>query len=702
MKFIMRVPSDLLKPNYLSMKKTLIYNFLFLIAIGAQAQLAYRSTTSGNWNAIATWQVFSGGNWVAATIGQIPGANDTVYIQANHIVALTQNQSCYDLNINTGSGTSLNLSTFLLDIHGRIRAYNSALNTFPVTYTTSNPSIATWLNCTAGGRIRFVGNTRDLNISGQWSANPPFWAVEFALTPGQTGTIVGNFKAGVIIVSSGHIIMTGDFRPDSNANNGDVYINAGATLELRGNSSRTGTLTANYDSLVVNGKLILAGTATNQTISPMNLVVGNGGVITKVNRNALVTNITNYSFSPNAAIEYAAATNQVIGGEYPATLNLPKLIINTDSVVTFNGTRIVTDSLVLLKGILNIVNTDSLRHGINATGRLRRVNGWIIGKYNRYISATTTGNILFPTGTNNLYRPLNMSILTPSSAAGDITVEHIDGGNGGSNITSFLDGSYTINRRSNSYWGGNVNNGFTNFSINIWAKLTGQTGIAAPAETRIIGSTDGGISYGTPGGTHANGSGDTAFRNGFAVMAPMNFRLHFGGNITTNPLPVKLISFAGKINNNQTVLNWQTASEQNNKGFEVETSQDGRIFNCIGFVNGNNNSNRINAYSFVTKQNQSAFYRLKQIDNDGAFEYSNTIYVEHNMDDITILPNPFADRIEVVGSTEITGIEIFDMTGKTKVAAMGNIAETASLSSGVYFIKINSGNNTTVKRIVKQ
>lgn len=684
------------------MKKILIYNVLFLLAIATQAQLAYRSTASGNWNAIATWQVLSSGNWVAATTGQIPGANDTVYIQASHTVTITQGQSCYDLNMNTATGTSLNFSTFTLDIHGRIKAYNSALNTFPVTYTTSNPSTATWLNCTAGGRLRFVGNTRDLNVSGQWSANPPFWAVEFALTPGQIGTIIGNFKAGEIIVSSGHIIMSGDFRPDSNTNNGDVYINAGATLELRGNSSRTGTLTAGYDSLVVNGTLILAGTLASQTISPINLVVGNGAVITKVNRNALVTNITNRIFAANSAIEYAATTNQVIGAEFPATLNLPKLIINTDSAVTFNGSRTVTDSLVLLKGILNIVSTDSLRHGIAATGGLRRVNGWIIGKYNRYVAATTTGNVLFPTGTSEFYRPLNMNILTPSTAAGDITVEHIDNGTGGSNITSFLDGSYTVNRRSNSYWGGNINNGFTNFSINMSAQLTGQTGIAAAAETRIIGSLDGGISYGTPGGTHANGSSDMAFRNGFAVMSPMTFRLHFGGNSTTNPLPVKLISFTGKVSNNQTLLNWQTASEHNNKGFEVETSLDGQIFNGIGFVKGNNNSSRINQYNFAAQQNQSAFYRLKQIDNDGSFEFSNTIFVEHNIDDVTILPNPFADRIEVVGSNEITGIEIFDITGKTKVATIGNTAETTGLSSGIYFIRINSGNSSTVKRIVKQ
>lgn len=687
------------------MKKILSISLLLLGTVAAQAQLAYRSTASGNWNAIATWQVLSGGNWVAATTGQIPGVNDTVYIQVGHTVSLTQNQDCYDFNINIGTNTSFNFASYNLNVNGAIKAFNSAINVYPVTYTSSNPSTATWLNTINGGRLRFTGNTRNLTLTGQWGANPAFWAVEFALNQGQTGTVIGNFKAGEIIVSSGNVIMTGDFRPDSGAtNSGDIYVNAGATLELRGNTSRTGTLTATYDSLVVNGTLVLAGTLASQTVSSINLVVGNGGVIRKVNRNALVTNITNRVYAANSAVEYAATTNQVIGGEFPATVNLPKLIINTDSMVTFNGTRNVTDSLVLLNGILNVVSTDSLRHGLTSTGALRRVNGWIIGKYNRYVAATTTGNILFPTGTANFYRPLNMNILTPSAAAGDITVEHIDNGTGGSNITSFLDGSYTVNRRSNSYWGGNINNGFTNFSINMSAQLTGQTGISASAETRIIGSLDGGISYGTPGGTHANGSSDIAFRNGFAVMAPMSFRLHFGGNSTTNPLPVKLISFEGSIVNNQTILNWQTASEQNNKGFEVETSVDGQIFKGIGFVKGNNNSSRAIKYSFGVNQPQSAFYRLKQIDNDGTFEYSNTIFVEstNDLEDVTVSPNPFVDRIEVVGSTPITSIEIVDLMGKTKVTATGNVVETSGLSAGVYLIRIKSGNSTTVKRIVKQ
>jgi len=82
----------------------------------------------------------------------------------------------------------------------------------------------------------------------------------------------------------------------------------------------------------------------------------------------------------------------------------------------------------------------------------------------------------------------------------------------------------------------------------------------------------------------------------------------------TSALPVNFTSFNAIINNNQTNLTWSTASEINNKGFEIERSIDGVNFETIGFVKGNSNSNRINKYSFIDANHSSAFYRLKQID----------------------------------------------------------------------------------------
>ena len=83
------------------------------------------------------------------------------------------------------------------------------------------------------------------------------------------------------------------------------------------------------------------------------------------------------------------------------------------------------------------------------------------------------------------------------------------------------------------------------------------------------------------------------------------------------------------------MLNWETATELNNYGFEVERlvlSAERQAWDKIGFVNGNGNSNSPKDYSFVDDKVSAGkySYRLKQIDNDGQFEYSKTINVDFN------------------------------------------------------------------------
>jgi len=652
--------------------------------------------------------VFNGSAWVAATL--IPGANDTVYLQAAHAVKLVQTENVRDFNIFSGSGattTSLNLGVHSINVSGQIKQFSSAINTFPVTYTTSNSfgTSANWLNCTAGGRIRFVGNSRSIAVTGAWSANPQFWQVDFAMNAGQTATVETSFKAGEIRVISGNALIIGDFRPDSGTSNGDVYINPGASLELRGNSSRTGTLTVVYDSLVVNGTLILSGNLPTQTVSTTSLVVGSGGVIRKVNPSALVLNYTNRTYSGNAAIEYASPNNQIIGGEFIAGQSLPKLIINCDSSVTFNGSRLVTDSLVLLKGIVIVTGSDSLRLSNTLWGTLVRTGGWINGKFTRFIG-NATGTFLFPTGTLTTYRPSSLLLNIPAMASGDITIRHVDNGIGGTTIPAFADGSYTVNRRSNSYWDGSINNGFTHAGVNMELQLAGQSGIAAPSETRIISSADGGATFASVGGSHANGSGTTALRNGVAVISPLNFRLYLGGNNSTNPLPVKLVNFKAAINNNNTLLSWATSSELNNVGFNVEFSLNGKDFTKLGFVKGAVNSSKIVNYHFEVEGIQTGYYRLKQIDVDGSFEYSATVLFEHNAQpEVIVSPNPFNNNIEITGLNNISQIEVIDITGKVKISQQCNGSNakinTSELNDGIYFIRVSNNQQQITKRIIK-
>jgi hypothetical protein len=189
-----------------------------------------------------------------------------------------------------------------------------------------------------------------------------------------------------------------------------------------------------------------------------------------------------------------------------------------------------------------------------------------------------------------------------------------------------------------------------------------------------------------------------------------------------DPLPVELSSFSAAVIGKDVKLSWNTATEINNYGFEIERSviSNGvRNLNWekIGFVNGNGTSNSPKSYSFVDdKVNAGKYsYRLKQIDNDGQFEYSKTIEVDVNgVKEYKLTqnyPNPFnpATTIQYIlpqaGNVKLTlynilGQEIRTLVNEMKEAGTHTINIDASdLNSGMYIYKIESGSFVQTRKM---
>ncbi len=172
-------------------------------------------------------------------------------------------------------------------------------------------------------------------------------------------------------------------------------------------------------------------------------------------------------------------------------------------------------------------------------------------------------------------------------------------------------------------------------------------------------------------------------------------------------LPVTLTNFKGTKTAEGVTLNWSTSSETNNKGFEVEGSSNGTDFETIGFVAGKGTSNRLNQYSFnYSNELGATYFRLKQIDVDGEFSYSETIRLTNEEISIEITPNPFSDQIVISSENKEMPViaEVFDMSGKSKVISqgIGNVnIQTSELAEGVYFIRINHGEKVSIHRIIK-
>lgn len=181
--------------------------------------------------------------------------------------------------------------------------------------------------------------------------------------------------------------------------------------------------------------------------------------------------------------------------------------------------------------------------------------------------------------------------------------------------------------------------------------------------------------------------------------------IRVGTTWANSVLPVKLVNFNANTQGKQTILTWATSSEVNNQGFEVQKSADGENFETIGFVKGAGNTNQLKRYTFADENNARAYYRLKQVDFDGQFEYSNIVVVEQAEMSIALTPNPFTNTIEVSGNDHMTSVEIVDVTGKTRLATLVNgthaIINTEDLSNGVYLLRINNGTTIITKRILK-
>ena len=187
----------------------------------------------------------------------------------------------------------------------------------------------------------------------------------------------------------------------------------------------------------------------------------------------------------------------------------------------------------------------------------------------------------------------------------------------------------------------------------------------------------------------------------------------------TTPLPVELSSFTASVKENAVDLKWQTKTEVNNYGFNVERRINEGQWNTIGFVEGSGNTNSPKEYSFTDNDlfaGGSKFqYRLKQIDNDGQFEYSDVVEVEVMPTQFELsqnYPNPFNPsttiRFSLPKETQLK-INIYNMLGELveKLAESNYEAgyhkvtfNASNMPSGAYIYRIESGDFVQTKKMM--
>ncbi len=179
-------------------------------------------------------------------------------------------------------------------------------------------------------------------------------------------------------------------------------------------------------------------------------------------------------------------------------------------------------------------------------------------------------------------------------------------------------------------------------------------------------------------------------------------------------LPVELVDFTAiPMDERNVLLKWQTASEWDNAGFQVESSSDGGHWKSIGFVPGHGHSNEIKDYQFIDEPQKliaPIYYRLRQLDIDGQSELSEVVTVSFSSNtygsELAIWPNPTHDFFKIDGEfSPGAQLILYDYLGQVVMqcdATNGVQYEASSLKNGVYILTIHDQQRSTNYRLLKQ
>jgi len=185
-------------------------------------------------------------------------------------------------------------------------------------------------------------------------------------------------------------------------------------------------------------------------------------------------------------------------------------------------------------------------------------------------------------------------------------------------------------------------------------------------------------------------------------------------------VPVELVSFVAENIDDEVILKWTTATETNNQGFEIlrSTQNDNELWERIGFVEGKGTTTEITNYVFSDKVNEPGtyHYKLKQIDYDGSFYYSEVVEVNiFSPTNFTLFqnyPNPFNPSTKIkyqIPGKDFVTIKIFDVLGN-KIASLVNEEKPAGsyevyfngtgLPSGLYFYELQTGRFVETRKMI--
>ncbi len=476
------------------------------------------------------------------------------------------------------------------------------------------------------------------------------------------------------------IIVNGD--GNAWVNNGTFIAGLKDVTFSNGDPTKTVSVSGNmqFNNVIISDKTKLKP-ATNSSISISGNLTSEGD-ISSANANTII-------FNGNSG-------SQTISGS--GTMSFYNLTINN----TNSSGEVILEKAITVANVLTLTESNITTDGDNSLtlGALATVSG---GSATSYIDGPMTkegtASFDFPVGHNDKYA--RIGITNPTSA---FTAQYYNANN--ANSASSIESPLT--KVSNiEYWNLEPVTAGAVADVTLYFESTVASGITDPTDLRVAhwtGTTWEDLGNGANGANYVTSS-----------IAPSSFSPFTLGTINnvSNPLPVELILFDAVCDNNKVVLKWKTASELNNDKFLVERSNEAEEWSTIANIKGAGNSNTIKSYEFTDFEPNvnTTYYRLKQIDLDGEYSYSEVIISECiivSSVSINLYPNPAVTDVKLTVSESLIGSKYVISNNVGQNILFGKVEKEQSniniheLSPGVYIlmIKTESGNVYKEKLVV--
>ena len=637
----------------------------------------YYSRADGAWITNSTWSSVAVGG-VSAT--DHPQVGDVANIEGYIVSISGTSEVAAEVNIAAATNpTGLILSAgSALDIAGQFNVNNPGNNiNTSISISNSILSVNDFFTITRNGGTA----TLDLSLDNS------------------TFTVNKNFE---IYSTSGTNDNTVDL-----INSSTLNINGG--LSLINSGGPKSTITINNSTLTVTENLTYSASTDNKNeIALVNSAILN--LKKDVVRGTPAYGILNCA--PGTTVnfnstDYLQILPRSAGSGTGDTFTYENVVVNNSRIttpqltlagaVTINGTFTLTDGEVFTtsSNLLTIAGGGSSSTGSNAShvdGPMKKIGNTVFE---------------FPVGDEGIWQPISINNLS-GDASTEFTAEYFHQNPTNSGLVNFpLNNVSTL-----EYW--DLSNTGTASTADVTLHWKDQNSSQINDYDDLVIAHYNGTDWDNLGQNSRVPSDPGSITvNGISSFSPFTFGSLSG---LVNPLPVELVSFTAKVDENVVELDWVTASEVNNDYFDIERSTDGLKFETIGQLPGMGTSNIKNSYKFYDESPVFGivYYRLRQVDYDRKFEYSKIISIKVSLSkgiELRIYPNPFEKETNIsytVPNKAIVQIVVRSISGKQIKVLVNEVQDAGAYNipfdynnRGIVILHYNIGGQVMARKAVR-